>query len=252
MGGQINCVRGKWKPVIESLRGFKQNSKKLACQMYSIYKHFWRVFGELYNILHSWESRRIILVGSKVADLHTKISGTRPPTGPNSFIFAYIFTVSEVRFPLTGVCPPAGNPGSATGHIDFEGRILHTFIKTERKRIHITQQTFSKQELMNWPSSKTKLEVELKIPFICCVLIKAVGFSTSDERTDHKASHLLRGCFRTNLWHFMTCSGWFTAANGCSARYLLQHIIENMRNRSAWTRNAVIWTLIDPSVIYGL
>ena len=44
--------------------------------------------------------------------------GTCPPMGPNSFIFAYIFTKKHPcrrsMPPLMGACPPMGNPGSAT------------------------------------------------------------------------------------------------------------------------------------------
>ena len=44
--------------------------------------------------------------------------GTRPPMGPNSFIFAYIFAEKHPHqrstSPLTGPCPPTGNHGSAT------------------------------------------------------------------------------------------------------------------------------------------
>ena len=42
-----------------------------------------------------------------------------PPMGPNSFIFAYIFTkkcpCQRSTTPLMGAHPPMGNPGSATG-----------------------------------------------------------------------------------------------------------------------------------------
>ena len=43
---------------------------------------------------------------------------TPPPMGPNSFVFAYIFTKKCLHrrsmAPLTGAHPPTGNPGSAT------------------------------------------------------------------------------------------------------------------------------------------
>ena len=43
---------------------------------------------------------------------------TAPPMGPNSFIFAYIFTKKRLHrrstSPLMGAHPPTGNPGSAT------------------------------------------------------------------------------------------------------------------------------------------
>ena len=46
------------------------------------------------------------------------VPDARPPMGSNSFIFAYIFTEKCPRRrstpPLTGACPPTGNPGSAT------------------------------------------------------------------------------------------------------------------------------------------
>ena len=54
-----------------------------------------------------------------VADLHTKVSGARPPpTGPNSFVFTYHFTEKclcrRLVPPPTRVgAPPTGNPGSA-------------------------------------------------------------------------------------------------------------------------------------------
>ena len=55
-----------------------------------------------------------------VADLHTKVSGTPPPTGPNSFIFTYVFTekclCQRLAPPPKRVgAPPTGNPGSAPG-----------------------------------------------------------------------------------------------------------------------------------------
>ena len=41
-----------------------------------------------------------------------------PPMGPNSLVFAYIFTKKHPCWksmpPLMGACPPMGNPGSAT------------------------------------------------------------------------------------------------------------------------------------------
>ena len=37
---------------------------------------------------------------------------TPPPMGPNSFVFAYIFTEKRLRRRCTP--PPTGNPGSAT------------------------------------------------------------------------------------------------------------------------------------------
>ena len=44
--------------------------------------------------------------------------GACPPTGPNSFVFTYIFVEKCPRRrstpPLTGPRPPTGNPGSAT------------------------------------------------------------------------------------------------------------------------------------------
>ena len=47
--------------------------------------------------------------------------GTRPPTAPNSFVFAYIFTENHPRralAPLTGLPHiPTGNPGSSTGGV---------------------------------------------------------------------------------------------------------------------------------------
>ena len=56
--------------------------------------------------------------GCPVADLHTKVSGAHPPTGPNSFIFTYVFTekclCQRLVPPPTRVgTPPMGNPGSA-------------------------------------------------------------------------------------------------------------------------------------------
>ena len=46
------------------------------------------------------------------------VLGAHPPMGPNSFIFAYIFTEKHLcrrsMPPLTGARPPMGNPGSAT------------------------------------------------------------------------------------------------------------------------------------------
>ena len=47
------------------------------------------------------------------------VSGARPPpTGPNSFIFAYIFAEKHLcrrsMHPVRGKHPPLGNPGSAT------------------------------------------------------------------------------------------------------------------------------------------
>ena len=60
----------------------------------------------------------ILFVLQAVADLHTKVSGAPPPTGPNSFIFTYVFTekhlCQRLAPPPTRVgAPPAGNPGSA-------------------------------------------------------------------------------------------------------------------------------------------
>ena len=54
-----------------------------------------------------------------LADLRGGHAGrTPPPTGPNSFIFTYIFTEKCPHWgstpPLTGPRPPMGNPGSAT------------------------------------------------------------------------------------------------------------------------------------------
>ena len=52
--------------------------------------------------------------GLALVDLHTKFSGTRPPapTGPNSFIFTYIFTKKHLRQrsmpPPNGSTPPNG------------------------------------------------------------------------------------------------------------------------------------------------
>ena len=47
-----------------------------------------------------------------LADLGGRDGRTPPLTGPNSFVFTYIFTK---KCPLTGPSPPTGNPGSATG-----------------------------------------------------------------------------------------------------------------------------------------
>ena len=53
---------------------------------------------------------------STVADLHTKVPGARPPpTGPNSFVFTYVFTEKHL---CRRLAPPTGNPGSAPGR-DF-------------------------------------------------------------------------------------------------------------------------------------
>ena len=53
-----------------------------------------------------------------VVDLHTKVSSACPPTGPNSFIFTYVFTKKHlcqrlVPPPMRVGTPPMGNPGSA-------------------------------------------------------------------------------------------------------------------------------------------
>ena len=54
-----------------------------------------------------------------MADLHTKVSGAcPPPTGPNSFVFTYVFTEKCLcqRLappPMRVGTPPMGNPGSA-------------------------------------------------------------------------------------------------------------------------------------------
>ena len=56
------------------------------------------------------------------------VPGARPPMGPNSFVFAYIFTKKCPRRrstpPLTVARPPMGNPGSATA-----GRTISINIK---------------------------------------------------------------------------------------------------------------------------
>ena len=49
------------------------------------------------------------------------VPGARPPTGPNSFVFAHIFTKKRRvgdECPLTGPHPATGNPGSATVDLD--------------------------------------------------------------------------------------------------------------------------------------
>ena len=51
-----------------------------------------------------------------MADLEG-MPGARPPTGPNYFVFAYIFTKKCPRqrsTPPNGPTPPTGNPGSGT------------------------------------------------------------------------------------------------------------------------------------------
>ena len=53
-----------------------------------------------------------------MADLHTKVSGARPPTGPNYFVFTYVFAekcpCQRLAPPPTRVgTPPTGNPASA-------------------------------------------------------------------------------------------------------------------------------------------
>ena len=54
---------------------------------------------------------RLIIGGSRGG-----VPGARPPTGPNSFIFAYIFTEKCPRWrpkpPKMGPRPPMENPGS--------------------------------------------------------------------------------------------------------------------------------------------
>ena len=56
---------------------------------------------------------------SALADLGGVPGARPPPTGPNSFIFTYIFAKKHPRQrstpPLTGPRPPMGNLGSATG-----------------------------------------------------------------------------------------------------------------------------------------
>ena len=64
-----------------------------------------------------------------VADLHTKVSGARPPprTGPNSFVFIYVITKKHLCQRLVpppmrvGDPPPTGNPGSAPALIYLIG-----------------------------------------------------------------------------------------------------------------------------------
>ena len=52
-------------------------------------------------------------------------AGRTPPMGPNSFVYAHIFTEKHPRWsstpPLMGACLPTGNPGSITGH---QGKII--------------------------------------------------------------------------------------------------------------------------------
>ena len=50
----------------------------------------------------------IIIIAVSLADLHTKFSGARPsPTGPNSFVFTYIFTE---KCPQQRSMPPPPHP----------------------------------------------------------------------------------------------------------------------------------------------
>ena len=60
------------------------------------------------------------------------VPGARPPMGPNSFVFAYIFTKKHLRqgsTPPQGVhAPPMGNPGSTTVQQKFVDR--HTWHST--------------------------------------------------------------------------------------------------------------------------
>ena len=75
-----------------------------------------------------------------MADLHTKVSGARPPpTGPNSFVFTYVFTKKclcrRLAPPPTRVGdPPTGNSGSAPEQIIYNYRI---FCKEDFKTINV-------------------------------------------------------------------------------------------------------------------
>ena len=65
------------------------------------------------------EAVMVVVKYQTVADLHTKVSGARPPpTGPNSFVFTYVFTKKHLCWrlappPMRVGAPPTGNPGSA-------------------------------------------------------------------------------------------------------------------------------------------
>ena len=68
-----------------------------------------------------------------MVDLRTKVSGMRPPTGPNSFVFTYVFTEKclcqrLVPPPMRVGTPPMGNPGSAPEPIRIIETVVSSFI----------------------------------------------------------------------------------------------------------------------------
>ena len=71
------------------------------------------------------------------ADLHTKFSSTRPPMGPNSFIFTHIFTKKHPRRRSTtsrnGSTPPTRNPGSAPAAYIYISACFKNIVKQTQR-----------------------------------------------------------------------------------------------------------------------
>ena len=63
-----------------------------------------------FKINHVTSSEYNLKVTLSVADLHTKISGAPPPTGPNTFVLTYIFAKKRPRRRLASPPRRVGRP----------------------------------------------------------------------------------------------------------------------------------------------